>query len=138
MLGVARGCVASEGEMMGLNMEVMTALRDFKLAKDEIVGLKAEVEELKAENFSLATHQCKYPAGDEHGNARCLEVERLEAKVKRFHDSAQKTLKSIVPLVDEVEKLRKALKLARDFLIVQRLDGLGEVIEVIGKALKGE
>jgi hypothetical protein len=41
--------------------------------------LRRRVLALYKENFSLAAHQCKYPSGDEYGNPRCLEVDKLRS-----------------------------------------------------------
>lgn len=36
-----------------------------------------EIERLRKENFALAAYQCHTPSGDEYGNMKCLEIERL-------------------------------------------------------------
>jgi hypothetical protein len=69
--------------MPNFDIEAPKALaeRGLPCYPDDLKALIAEIERLRKENFSLATHQCKYPIGNEYGNPQCSEVERLRGEV---------------------------------------------------------
>lgn len=46
-------------------------------AQQRINEQATEIERLRKENFGLAAYQCTSPSGDEYGNMRCAEIERL-------------------------------------------------------------
>ena len=60
------------------------------------------------------------------------ENERLEAKVKRFHERAQETLARIVPLTGEITRLHEALEEITMHTNPQIM------LRIAGKALKGD
>ena len=64
-------------------MDLETVKREWTHVGIYGTWLIAEVERLKAENFALATHQCKYPTGDDYGHPQCLEIEKLREALEK-------------------------------------------------------